>query len=1085
MADGGKVIIKIDGDDAGFQKSAKNVSSVFSKIGGAAKGAFGAVAAGTTVAAGAIVGIGTAAVKAYSEHEQLAGGVQKIFNEIDYSKVANDAGEAYKTMGMSANQYMQVMTTVGANFASTLGDAKGYEVAKQGMQAISDFASGTGRSVDELSAKYQMITKSSSSYQSIADQFAGILPATSAEFLKQAQAAGILSDSYKKITDVPMPEYQQAVTEMMMQGVDALGLTSNTANEAFSTISGSAAMMKASWENLLVGLADPTQNFDALIQNFMTSVEAFATNLMPVIGNVLSALPEMIESLGTKLFEALPGAINDLLPQVAECASNLINVLVATISENSETIGQTLSDVLTLVVDAITSSVATIASNSEGIMNAGLNVAMSLINSISDNLPTLLPAAVDIFFTALNTLLSNADQLNAMAQNIAAGLGEGLINSADVLVEGLNGMFKSAMEQMIGEFSLAEHFKNMFKDGFKIFNDSETRKGFQKGGATFIKNMADGMTTEASKTSKPFDKLEDNATASVNNISATTEETLNNLSSKAEATASTVSDTFGNMNDAISKNINEATNAIVKFEVIDENLANITDNIVKAFDGIDEEIAKAFDGIGEKILQAFDGIETSIGEKLQPIPAKFTEIANECINAFNSVDFTSLGSDIISGIVAGVNGSAFTLYQALRVIALNALEAAKSALNINSPSRLFRDEVGRWIPRGIAVGIEMASGFVEKSLDKVFEKIGKKTDNEMSDVKKRTDEYAKQISEIFDITSTKYVKGGILLNPGDEYGHHDILRFMKAETLELKKQAKTVQEIYDIHLAYFNKLEADTKMQEWPYRGEWQKYRDEAFDELLELEEDLLKIEEETISDLDSKISEHYQHMTTSAINAIDAVEQKQKELTSKISSNFKLLEQAENGRLSLANLSKHSEGMAEYYNNLKRLKEVAPKELYEEILGMSTQEGGSFMYTFFAASQTEQQKFIDDYKNIYTQAAEGAKNAFVEETADVEKQIMDEFSKTPEDFFQIGKDSLKKFGEGFYENLSEMMSGIRNTMSSLLGNLFPQVEYAGVGSRVYNDNSNITIIAGSKSERDMIEELEQRKLYEQQVRGW
>mgnify|MGYP003427285245 CR=1 FL=1 len=65
------------------------------------------------------------------------------------------------------------------------------------------------------------------------------------------------------------------------------------------------------------------------------------------------------------------------------------------------------------------------------------------------------------------------------------------------------------------------------------------------------------------------------------------------------------------------------------------------------------------------------------------------------------------------------------------------------------------------------------------------------------------------------------------------------------------------------------------------------------------------------------------------------------------------------------------------------------------------------------------------------------------------------------------------------------MMSGIRNTMSSLLGNLFPQVEYAGVGSRVYNDNSNITIIAGSKSERDMIEELEQRKIYEQQVRGW
>ena len=163
-------------------------------------------------------------------------------------------------MQMSANQYLEVMTTVGANFASTLGDAKGYEVAKQGMKAITDFATGTGRCVDELSEKYQMITKSTSSYQSIADQFAGILPATSAGFLEQAQAAGFLSDSYTKLTEVPMAEYQEAVTQMLTKGVDALGLTNNAANEASTTLSGAFSMLQGSWNNLLVAFANPEQD---------------------------------------------------------------------------------------------------------------------------------------------------------------------------------------------------------------------------------------------------------------------------------------------------------------------------------------------------------------------------------------------------------------------------------------------------------------------------------------------------------------------------------------------------------------------------------------------------------------------------------------------------------------------------------------------------------------------------------------------------------------------------------------------------------------------------------------------------------
>ena len=279
----GSIILTTKIDESGLSDGLKSLRKGVLNFEKALKGV-------AVAGAGAFVAVGTAAIKTYADFEQLSGGVQKIFDEIDYATIEKDAQEAFKTMQMSANQYLEVMTTVGANFASTLGDAKGYEVAKQGMKAITDFATGTGRSVDELSEKYQMITKSTSSYQSIADQFAGILPATSAGFLEQAQAAGFLSDSYTKLTEVPMAEYQEAVTQMLTKGVDALGLTNNAANEASTTLSGSFSMLQGSWNNLLVAFANPEQDLNLAIDDFKDSLSAVADNLLPRVGEVFGSI---------------------------------------------------------------------------------------------------------------------------------------------------------------------------------------------------------------------------------------------------------------------------------------------------------------------------------------------------------------------------------------------------------------------------------------------------------------------------------------------------------------------------------------------------------------------------------------------------------------------------------------------------------------------------------------------------------------------------------------------------------------------------------------------------------------------------
>ena len=309
------------------------VSSVGAGIGKALGVAAKVGAVAMSAASTAIVAVGKSSLDAYAEYEQLAGGMAKIFSSMDTSKISKDAAEAYKFLGMSANEYLAVINDVGASFASTMGDEAGYEAAKKGLTAISDYASGTGKSFDELKQKLALITRSTSSYQSIADQFSGILPATSAGFLEQAQAAGILSSEYKNLTDVPIDEYQKAVTEMLANGVEALNLTGNTAAEASETISGSLSMAKSAWQNLLIGFADGNQDLDLLIDNFVTSVTTAAENIVPRLGKILGGLSGAIAEIIPVITEELPGLLEELLPGIIQGAGALIQGLIEALPE--------------------------------------------------------------------------------------------------------------------------------------------------------------------------------------------------------------------------------------------------------------------------------------------------------------------------------------------------------------------------------------------------------------------------------------------------------------------------------------------------------------------------------------------------------------------------------------------------------------------------------------------------------------------------------------------------------------------------------------------------------------------------------
>lgn len=322
-----------------LSKSVGKGLATAAKIGTAAIGA-----AGTAI--GALV---TQSVRAYGEYEQLVGGAQKIFDQMDYSTIAADAAGAWETMNLSASEYLSMMNNVGATFAATMGDQRGYETAKRGMQAIADYASGTGKNVGELNDKFALITRSSQSYQSIADQFSGILPATSKDFLAQAQAAGILSDSYQQLTEVPIDEYQEAVSLMLEQGVAGLNLTNNTLNETKRTLTGSLAGMKAAWKNFMTGLSDSDADISKLMDTLVESAESFLENLEPVVMQALESLGGVVERLGPIIGEKLPGILMTVLPSLIRGAMGLIGAL-------AESIPDMLSQIFSAVDGAISES---------------------------------------------------------------------------------------------------------------------------------------------------------------------------------------------------------------------------------------------------------------------------------------------------------------------------------------------------------------------------------------------------------------------------------------------------------------------------------------------------------------------------------------------------------------------------------------------------------------------------------------------------------------------------------------------------------------------------------------------------------
>lgn len=380
-----------------------------------------------------------AAFNGSAEFEQLKGGVDKIFDGMDTSVIMKDANEAWKTMNMSANDYLSTINDVGATFAMTMGREEGYNAAKKGLQAIADYASGTGKNVDLLSEKFTMITRSTSSYQSIADQFSGILPATSKDFLEQAQAAGILSDSYKSLTDVPIDEYQGAVSEMLESGVKDMGLYKNTVEETERTLSGSIAGMKASWSNLVTEFGVGDSDIGKYLDDFMWQFGHMAENVVDTVLVILDNVGGMIE-------ENLPSIIEDVIGHISDNLPTILDAAVMFFLQIVEAIAMSLPKIAAAVPGIVVTIVGTLLGHVGDFVDAGMNIIQGIVAGIVSGMYNVVDAIINVCRNALDAvksffgIASPSKVMRKMGGYIGEGLALGIEDSESVVEEAMDGL---------------------------------------------------------------------------------------------------------------------------------------------------------------------------------------------------------------------------------------------------------------------------------------------------------------------------------------------------------------------------------------------------------------------------------------------------------------------------------------------------------------------------------------------------------------------------------------------------------------------------------------------------------------------
>lgn len=475
------LMVRIGVDD----QATKGVSSITNGIknGLATAAKIGATALASVTAG--VVALTKASVANYAEYEQLVGGVEAMFGGIDagaeqINKVISTGETAWKNLTMSQNEYYQAFTSTYPLIKSSIDDEnEAIDATNRMLSLESDLANTFGYSMENASNAVNWALKGSFNY---IDNLNIGIKGTAEGFLEAAHQCGFMVDNVNELTS-------DQILSVLETYADKYGAMGRTAAEAGGTIQGSVKMLRSAWQNLVTGMADDTQDFGKLMDDFIVSVVGDGSegnlgvvgNVIPRVEKVLNGVGQLVTGLAPQLSTLIPPMLENLLPAIATGVESLITGAAGAMPTLIRVIIEALPTVLSTGVQIIQALIQGLTQNLPMIYNMGMEMLTNLSNGLVSKVPEFLHEALPKIMEFTSKLRERAGDIIKAGVDMIASLLKGIIQAIPDLIA-----YVPTIVSNIANI-INDNFPYILETGFKLL--WELIKGIIKAIPDLIANL--------------------------------------------------------------------------------------------------------------------------------------------------------------------------------------------------------------------------------------------------------------------------------------------------------------------------------------------------------------------------------------------------------------------------------------------------------------------------------------------------------------------------------------------------------------------------------------------------------------------
>lgn len=413
-----------EGTSAGAKTASLGISNIASGFAmGIGQAAFGAV----TELGSKVVDVAKSSIASYAEYEQLIGGVDTLFGSAS-NYLQDYANQAYKTAGLSANEYMETVNSMAAALNQATGDQWwSAKIANQAVIDMADNANKMGTSMEAVQNAYAGFTKQNFT---MLDNLKLGYGGTKKEMERLLEDATALTGVEYDI------ENYADIVKAIHRIQEEMGIAGTTQKEASTTIQGSLAMVQGAWTNLISGIANEDADLGKLFEKLLNSIfgedgkGGFVGNIMPRIEQALQGLSEFIQ-IGLK---RMPEIISAILPDLITEFTDVIMSIFENISENSDELIENVGKIFGLLIENALKLVESLVTTLPTILTIAINLITTLAYGIADAIPRLYPVLIEVTTAICNVILDNLPIILDAAEAIILALVDGIVGNLDSIV---------------------------------------------------------------------------------------------------------------------------------------------------------------------------------------------------------------------------------------------------------------------------------------------------------------------------------------------------------------------------------------------------------------------------------------------------------------------------------------------------------------------------------------------------------------------------------------------------------------------------------------------------------------------------